>query len=313
MGDRRRSGPIHLALVAVAVVAVAACGSTSLPGPGTADSALHDDAITVASFDFPESEVLAELYGQALESGGYTVHHVRRAGPRELVDPALARGVVEVVPEYAGTAVGFLSVGAVDASTDPDENRGALERTLSGEDLTPLAPAPAQDRNTVVVTGATADRLGLHDVSDLVDAAPRLRFGGPPECPTRPLCLPGLERTYGLRFRRFVPLDAGGPLTLEALRAGLVDVAELFTTDPAIGNGVVALTDDRRLQPAENVTPIIHREVLRRWGRGPADRLDDVSGRLTTDVLRGLNAEVASGTRDPAEVAERWLAAEGLG
>jgi osmoprotectant transport system substrate-binding protein len=313
MGHRRRSGTVHLALAAVALVAVAACVSTPTPASVTVDSAVDDDAITVASFDFPESELLAELYGQALEEGGYTVEHVRRAGPRELLDPALARGVVELVPEYAGTAVGFLSVGAVDASTDLAENRDALERTLAGKDVVPLAPAPAQDRNTVVVTDRTAARLGLSDVSDLVAAAPRLRFGGPPECPTRPLCLQGLEGTYGLRFRDFVALDAGGPLTLEALRAGLIDVGLLFTTDPAIGDGVVGLRDDRKLQPAENVTPLVHRDVLRRWGRDPADRLDDVSGRLTTDVLRGLNAEVASGDRDPADVASRWLASEGLG
>jgi osmoprotectant transport system substrate-binding protein len=115
-----------------------------------------------------------------------------------------------------------------------------------------------------------------------------------------------------LRFRDFVPLDAGGPLTLEALDAGLVDVAVLFTTDPAIGSEVVALTDDRGLQPAENVTPIVHRDVLRRWGREPAERLDRVSRLLTTEALRSLNADAASGDRAPSDVAAAWLAREGL-
>jgi osmoprotectant transport system substrate-binding protein len=311
MAHRRCTRAVGSSAVAIlAVTGLAACGSSSEPEP--AETALGDDSITIASFDFPESELLAELYGTALSGGGYDVESVHRAGPRELVEPALARGLVEVVPEYAGTAVEFLSLGAVDGSADPTDNHDALERALAGRDLVALAPAGAEDRNTLVVTEETAARLGLRDVSDLVAAAPRLRFGGPPECPTRPLCLPGLEETYGLRFREFVPLDSGGPLTVEALQADLVDVVLLFTTDPAIGSGLVSLDDDRGLQPAENVTPIVHREVLRRWGPGPADRIDRVSERLTTDVLRDLNAEVAGGRR-PADVAGAWLEREGLG
>jgi len=307
MAHPGHTGWVRLVGAAAAVVfATSACGSTS--PPATSDTALDDDAITVASFDFPESQLLAELYAQALESGGYSVERVHRAGPREIVDPALARGVVELVPEYAGTAIEFLGLGAVEGSADPGENHLALERVLAGRDLEALEPAAAEDRNTVVVTEATADRLGLQDVSDLIAEAPGLRFGGPPECPTRPLCLPGLEETYGLRFREFVALDAGGPVTVQALDAGQVDVALLFTTDPRIDDGLVALADDRALQPAENVTPLLHRGVLRRWGRGPVDRLNAVSRQLTTDLLRYLNAEVGSAGRRPADVASAWLA-----
>ncbi len=314
MAHRRCTRSVRLAAVAAFIAFIAAgaagCGSTS--APERMETALDDDAITIASFDFPESELLAELYGQALEGAGIPVRTVHRAGPRELVDPALARGLVELVPEYAGTAIEFLSLGSVDGSADPAANHRALERVLADRDLAALDAAGAEDRNTLVVTSDTARRLGIDDVSDLVDEAPRLRFGGPPECPSRPLCLPGLEETYGLRFRDFVPLDSGGPLTLEALEAGLVDVALLFTTDPAIGTDIVALADDRGLQPAENVTPIVHREVLRRWGRAPTDRLDRVSRLLTTDALRALNAEVAAGDRSPAEIAATWLDREGL-
>jgi osmoprotectant transport system substrate-binding protein len=309
MAHRRCTTSVGLVAVALVALVLAGCGSTA--PRQQSDTALDDDTITVASFDFPESELLAELYGQALAGGGYDVEQVHRAGPRELVDPALARGLVELVPEYAGTAVQFLSVGEVDGSSDTQANRRALDRVVEERGLAALDGARAQDRNTLVVTEETAERLGVHDVSDLVDEAPGLRFGGPPECPSRPLCLPGYERTYGLRFRSFVPLDAGGPLTIEALDGDLVDVALLFTTDPAIGHGVVALTDDRLLQPAENVTPIVHREVLRRWGRAAAEPVDSVSARLTTDVLRALNDEVASGRR-PAAVAGAWLAREGL-
>jgi osmoprotectant transport system substrate-binding protein len=162
-----------------------------------------------------------------------------------------------------------------------------------------------------VVTAATAERLGLRDLSDLREEAPRLRLGGPPECPTRPLCLPGLRDRYGLRFADFVALDAGGPLTVQALEAGLVDVALLFTTHPAVGAGLVALGDDRSLQPAENVTPILHRDALRHFGTELAGTLDRISGRLTTGALRSLNAEVEDG-RAAGDVAADWLAAQGF-
>jgi osmoprotectant transport system substrate-binding protein len=295
--------------VAVAALLLGACASSAPPERPT--SALGDDAVTVASFDFPESELLAELYGQALRAAGYDVDLVPDAGPRELVGPALARGVVELVPEYAGTAVQFLSLGDVDGSPDAAANRAALEATLAPRDLVALEPAPAQDRNTFVVTEATAERYDLRDLSDLRGQDRRLRLGGPPECRTRPLCLPGLRDRYDLRFAEFVTLDAGGPLTVQALEQGHVDVALLFTTHPEVGAGLVALRDDRSLQPAENVTPVLHREALRHFGPELAAPLDQVSARLTTRALRSLNGRVADG-RPAADVAAAWLAAEGL-
>src|SRR5262249_51526552 len=129
----------------------------------------------------------------------------------------------------------------------------SLARSLAARGLVIGRPAAAQDGNAIVVTAATAARYRLRTISDLAAVAPRLVFGGPPECPERPYCLPGLRRAYGLRFSEFVPLDAGGPLTRQALLAGDIDVALLFTTDPTIVAGhLVVLADNRRLQPAEN-------------------------------------------------------------
>ena len=162
------------------------------------------------------------------------------------------------------------------------------------------------------VTRRTAERLNVRTLSEMGQAAPELTFGGPPECSTRPYCLAGLERVYGLRFKEVVPLDAGGPLTRQALREGGVDVALMFTSDPAIGReGFVELADDRRLQPADNVTPLVRTEVLARAGPGLAQVVDSVSGRLTTDELRALNAMVEGGADVPA-VAASWLKAQGL-
>jgi osmoprotectant transport system substrate-binding protein len=269
------------------------------------------DAITVGSFNFGESVVLAELYSQALEGGGFRVRRAYELGTREFVGPALAAGLVDVVPEYGGSALEFWSLNAQAGTSDATATLEQLRRVLAARGLVALDPAPAQDANTFVVTRQTAERYGLRAVSDLGPVARQLTFGGPPECPTRPFCLLGLQRVYGLRFKDLVSLDTAGPVTLQAIENGNVDVALLLTTDPAVGGPLVELTDDRRLQPAENVTPLVRREVIDRWGPGVAARLDAVSRRLTTEDLRHLNALVAGGESAPA-VARQWLIAEGL-
>lgn len=293
------------------VLLLGACTSTQQSTP--VRSSLHDRAITVASFDFPESELLGDLYGLALRNHGYTVRFGRRLGPRELLDPALARGVVELVPEYAGTALQFLSLGKAQASANVAATHHALERTLRGSELVALDPSPAQDSNAIVVTPRTASKYRLRTVSDLAKVRPPLAFGGPPECPNRPLCLQGLRRTYGLHVRSFLPLDVGGPLTRQALEQSQVDVALMFSTEPALVNaGLIALADDRALQPAENITPLVHRDAVKRWGPAFVDVVNRVSAALTTEDLRALNAQVAAGSSTTAAAAG-WLRKAGLG
>ena len=176
-----------------------------------------------------------------------------------------------------------------------------------------LTPAPAQNQNGFAVARKTAERHGLEAISDLTAIDDDLAFGGPPECPERPLCLDGLESTYGLEFDRFVTLDAGGPLTVSALRAGTVDVALLFTTEAAIQeNDFVLLEDDRGLQPAENVTPVVRDEVVESHGDRFVGVVDRVSGLITTAELRALNASVALEDATPERVAAAWLAEHGL-
>ncbi len=273
---------------------------------------LGDDAVTVASFDFSESELLAEVYGQALTAAGYDVDLALDAGPRQLVQPALAAGLVELVPEYAGTALDFLSLGDQQPSDDVAATTAKLDRVLADRRIVPLAPAAAQDANAVVVTREVADRYGLATISDLAGPAPELTFGGPPGCPDRPFCLGGLADTYGLDFAEFLPLDVGGPLTHQALAGGFADVGLLFTTDPRLADDdLVVLADDKGLQPAENVVPLVRQEVLDRWGEDFAAAVDGVSARLTTAGLQELNRRVADG-ESPRAVAAAWLAAEGL-
>jgi len=295
------------ALASLAFLFVACAGS------GTpAQDARGDDAITVASFDFPESVLLAEIYSQAIEGAGVRVEREAALGPRELVMPALLRGLVEFVPEYSGSGLQFL---AGDGSTSPDReiNHERFAERLGALDVTALDASPAEDQNGFAVTQATAKRYGLRTLSDLAPVSQELAFGGPPECLQRPLCLPGLERMYGISFGDvFSNLDAGGQRTVSALAEGTVDVALLFTSDAAIDlNDFVLLEDDLGLQPAENVTPVVRTGVLDRYGPTLADAVNAVSALLSTDELRTLNAEVAGGA-SPRQVASRWLATNGL-
>ena len=297
-----------LACASIAVAALAACATDD--GRSATDTALGDDAITVGSFAFPESVLLAEIYSQALEAGGFRVERALGLGPREFAGPALSVGLIELLPEYAGTALTFRSRGTAEPSADVAETHRDLERALEGTDVTALASAPAKNANAFVVTTATAIKYDLQRLSDLAPIAGELKFGGPPECPTRALCLLGLQERYGLQFGDVITtLDASGPITLAALRTGGVDVALMFTTDPALVE-FIELADDRRLQPAENVTPLVRREVVDHWGPSVVDVIDGVSARLDTVALRRLNASAADA--DVAAVAAAWLESEEL-
>jgi osmoprotectant transport system substrate-binding protein len=287
------------------VVALTACDSGGAAAPSV--SRLDDDVITVGSFDFVESAVVAEVYSQGLEADGYKVRREFSLGPREFVGPALSTGLVEFVPEYAGTAAEFYSLGRAEPTDDTDTTHSELELAVSGDRLMALAAAPAQDANTFVVTQSTATRLHLTTLSDLRGVAGQLKFGGPPECPKRPLCLAGLANTYGATFGAVLALDAGGPLTREALKDGLVDVALMFTTDPAITeDGFVELADDRGLQPAESITPLVRTEIVDHWGPDVVRAIDAVSARLTTAAVRDLNSAAGQAGADVAAVAAAW-------
>jgi len=297
------------------VIALTACTS---PG-GNSSSAGGEPAgqngmvIAVGSFDFPESVLLAQIYGQALAANKFPVRIMPDLGPREVVDPALMDGLLQVVPEYAGSALEFFSLGRLSATSDAGAANTALAQSVAGHGLVAARPAPAQDANALVVTAATAARYGLRSIADLAKVAPGLVFGGPPECPARAYCLPGLKRVYRLRFRAFTPLDAGGPLTLQALQTGYIGVALLFTTYPGIpARHLVVLADDRGLQPAENITPLVGRDAIARYGPRLLATLNTVSARLDTGTLRALDARAEIAGQDARRVAASWLRSRGL-
>ncbi|HEX2403862.1 MAG TPA: ABC transporter substrate-binding protein [Acidimicrobiia bacterium] len=294
------------AILGLAIVATA-CGS----GDGAEDgSVLEGDPIRVASFNFNESVIVAEIYAQGLEANGYTVERQLNLGNREVVKPALEEGEIDLVPEYTGSVGGFLEV---EQSADPDTMWESARAAFEELGVTLLAFSPAQDKNAYVVTGDTAEELGLSTVSDLEPVAGDLTFGGPPECPERPLCLPGLEEVYGLEFAEFVPLDAGGPITVAALEGGEIDIGLLFTTSGVIAaNDWVSLEDDMGLNPAENVVPAIRTEVVEAYGDDLVALLDSYSEALTTEDLTEMNARADLEQEDPALIAEEWLTTNGF-
>ena len=297
----------------VLAVACAACTTASRQTPAARGPGAGSAVITVGSFDFPESTLLAYLYADVLAGKGYPVRVLADLGTRELVDPALMAGLIQLVPEYTGSALEFASLGRAHATASVATTASALARSMAARGLVTGRPAVAQDGNAIVVTAATAARYRLRTISDLARVSRRLIFGGPPECPERPYCLPGLRLRYGLRFREFVPLDAGGPLTLQALTAGDIDVALLFTTDPAIrARHLVVLTDNHDLQPAENIVPVLRRATAHRFGPGLLAALNALSARLSATALAELDAQMGPDGRAPRFVAEHWIRAQGL-
>ena len=245
---RWRWGPVAAAaaITVLGVFAFCAFGGTAAASPGRAPGT----AVVVASFNFPESELLAAIYALALLQAGIPARLQLGLGPRELVQPALARGLVDVVPEYLGTALASLEPAAGVAMSDPAAVRRELVRAMARWPVQVLQPAAAQDQDGLAVTRATAARLRLTTISDLGPFAPQMVLGGAPECPQRPSCLPGLRRVYGLQFAGFVPLDTERE-RIQALGHGVVDVVVTGTAGGYLTSGdLVLLADDRQLQPA---------------------------------------------------------------
>jgi osmoprotectant transport system substrate-binding protein len=316
MSARRAPGWGRAAALAAWLPALALLAACQ-PGPSHATAAGRDagargGAVVVASFNFPESELLAAIYGLAIGHAGIPVQLELGLGPRELVQPALEQGLVDVVPEYLGTALTSLAADQGVPMADPSPVRAALARALARWHVDVMTPASAQDQNGVVVTEATARRLGLHKVSDLWRVAARLTLGGSPECPDRPYCLLGLRTAYGLAFARFLPFDTESQ-RVTALRDGVVDVAVLNATDGNLAAGdLVLLADDQHLQPAENVVPVIDGRALARYGKRLAGAVNAVSAQLTSQALLFMDWRVEVAGAGVMAEARAWLERHGV-
>jgi osmoprotectant transport system substrate-binding protein len=286
-----------LAVAAIAVV-IAACG-------GTTPSNTAKGTIVVAGFNFPESSILAQLYGQELAHAGYTVNYKLNLGTRKVVYPALQSGQIDLYPGYAASELEYLNNLAGEATPDPIATTAKLNTYLKKDNALALTPSPAFDGNAYAVTKATADKYNLTKLSDLTPVAPQLVFGAGPECPTYKFCLPGLMSVYGLHFKQTLTLDTDGPATRAAFKSGAIQVGLVFSTDADLQQlGLVVLQDDKKMIAADNVVPIIRQKVANSEVQSLLNKLDAA---LTTNDLFTMNGLVVLQHQDADVVAKNYL------
>ena len=301
---------IALAVTAVtALFGVAACGSgSSDPLAAASPVKAASGTVVVGSANFPESALLAEIYAGALSAKGVKVDKKLNIGSRETYIPALKDGSIDLIPEYTGVLAQYFNpkASATDAAGVYAELKAALPATL-----TVMDKSAAEDKDSVVVTKDTATKLKLQSIADLAPQAKNLTLGGPPEWKTRPTGVPGLKKVYNLDFKAFRPLDAGGPLSVQALKNGQVDAVNLFTTDPSVAaNGFVILDDPKSLFAAQNVVPLITKAKV---NPTISATLNVISAKLDTATLGELVKEVVVDKKDASAVAKEFLAKNGLG
>lgn len=294
------------ALSAALVLTACGGGSDPLAAPSSSGSgAGASESITVGSANFPESELLGEIYAQALEGQGVTVTRQFNIGAREVYLQALEDGSIDLLPEYNGALLAYLSPdGAPEGVSSPQEVYDALQEVLP-EGTETLPQAAAEDKDSLTVTAETAQQYGLSSIADLAPVAGQLVAGGGPEYANRYQGLLGLQEVYGVTFKEYRPLDSGGPLVRGALLDGTIDVANLFSTDSVITtNDLVVLQDPENLFLAQNVLPLIRTSAN---DQTVTSALDGVSQTLTTENLTEYLAKVVVDKQDNATVAKAFL------
>jgi osmoprotectant transport system substrate-binding protein len=316
-----------LALLALACCSVilAACGDDDDEQPATtpsqtessggkiqSDEANADIQLTIGSKNFTEQKVLGEIYAQGLEAAGFTVSKDLNLGDEKTALAALKSGEISAYPEYTGTAL--LSFFGKQADELPKDEMAAFEEARAGfeaEGLVALPPTPFTSSNEVAVRQETADELGLKTISDLDGKSQDLTLYGSPECRQRLDCLLGLQQVYGLKFKKFVPVDVAQ--RHEVLSSGRADVSIVFTTDPQIQREQeVLLEDDKGMFPPYNSTLVLRKEVADQAGESLTSTVEMIQEELTDENMQELNARVDLDKKDPATVAQEYLSETGL-
>ena len=322
-----RSGIAALAVIGIAAVTACSSGSSSsTPAPASASAGSSSSpsassganplsggassgSVVIGSANFPENEVLAEVYALALQKAGVKVTTKLNIGAREVYYPQVEKGALTIIPEYNGTLL-TVEVDKTSAAKSTADVDAALAAKLPST-LTVLNPAPAQDSDSITVSQATAAKYKLKSIADLTPVASQLVLGGPPEFKTRTDGVIGLKSVYGLTFKGFDPLDESGPITLSALTSGKVQAADVFTTTPQIiSDKLVSLADPKNLFAAQNVIPLVYKAALT-----PAisSTLNAVDAKLTTSALLALDVKVIVDKQDYTTAAQQWLQSAGLG
>ncbi len=291
------------AAVAALGLSLAACGSDPTEGDKAAS-----DSITIGSAAFPENEIIAEIYAQALEAKGVKVTKKLNIGAREAYIPALENGEIDLLPEYSGNLLSYLDPKATATSAEDVEE--ALDDALP-DNLEVLEPSKAEDKDSLNVTPEFAADNNLKTIADLKNVK-GLTLGANPEFKERAYGIPGLEKVYGITGIKFVPIgDGGGPKTLKSLLDGDIDVADIYSTTPSIlANKLVTLEDPESLIAAQQVIPLINDDKATDTVE---DVLDAISAQLTTADLLDLNSKNQGPDKTaPAVLAKEWLTAKGL-
>jgi len=319
-----RSGIAALAVAGIAAVTACSSSSTSSSPAPSATSAsaassssgsnplsggTSSGSVVVGSANFPENEVLAEVYALALQKAGVKATTKLNIGAREIYYPQVQKGAITIIPEYNGTLLSVEVDKTSTAKTTADVD-AALAAKLPST-LTVLNPAPAQDSDSLTVTQATAAKYKLKSIADLAPYASQWTLGAPPEFKTRSDGIAGLKSVYGLTFKGFDPLDESGPITLSALTSGKVQVADVFTTTPQIvSDKLVSLSDPKSNFAAQNVIPLVYKPALTST---ISSTLNAVDAKLTTAALLQLDINVSVDKQDYTTAAQNWLQSVGLG
>jgi osmoprotectant transport system substrate-binding protein len=317
----------------LAALAIAACGSsdksssssgatskstpTTSSGPAASGSIAKNPAnasvsLKIGSKNFTEQKILGEIFAQGLAAAGYTTTTDLNLGDEQTALKALKGGQIDAYPEYTGTALlSFFKTPAADLPTDPTKAYEQAKADFTKEGITAFPPTPFTDSNEVAVTQATAKKYSLTNISDLSSVAGKLTLYGTPECRQRLDCLLGLQKVYGLKFKKFVPVAPDQ--RHEVLTSGKADVSIVFTTDPQIArNHEVLLKDDKGMFPPYNSTLLMKDATAQKAGPDLAKTLDLIQKPLTDDAMQELDARVDIDKKDPSEVAKEYLSETGL-
>jgi osmoprotectant transport system substrate-binding protein len=319
---RLRAAFAILAAFALAI-GIAACGSSSSTSSGSTEAESGAIAanpengsvkLTIGSKNFPEQEILGEIYAQGLAAAGYKVKSDLSLGSETVAHKAVKTGAVSGYPEYASTALtSFFGLEPEEVPSDATEAWEKANEEFEKEGLVAFEPTPFASANAVGLLKTTAEKYGLKDVSDLEGVSEKLSLYGSPECRERIDCLAGLEKLYGLKFKSFHPVDIG--LRYTVLEKGQADLSILFTTDPQLSaekNKFVILEDDKHVFPAGNVIFVTTPKVVEKAGPDYEKTILQVQEGLTLEVMQELDARVELEKETPKAAAAAYLESTGL-
>jgi osmoprotectant transport system substrate-binding protein len=325
--DKTRWRALLAALAAMALaLGVVACGSsdsttgeTNSEEGGSSGSAIKSNpenskvSLTIGSKNFPEQEILGEIYAQALTAAGYKVKSALNLGSETVALKAVKTGQISGYPEYASTALtSFFGLEPEEVPADADEAWEKANQEFEKEGLQAFEPTPFASANAVGTTTETAKKYGLKTVSDLEGVSEKLSLYGSPECRQRIDCLAGLEKLYGLKFKSFTPIDIG--LRYTVLEKGQADLSILFTTDPQLSaekDKYVILEDDKEVFPAGNVLFVTKKSVAEEAGPDYEKTILQVQEGLDLKVVQELDARVELEKETPKQAATAYLESAG--